>query len=152
MLFSYKEFLEMLNSKMKKGKEFYIDLLKKIIDNPSRYYSIFRTTSIKQKLIQNITQSHEIKFGNFIEYITTKYLEKLGYTNLNKEIHKNVKGDLLKADQIFMDNEHNKIYLVEQKIRDDHDSTKKRGQYENFDKKINLFKKKYPKKHLTAIM
>ena len=152
MLFSYKEFIQMFNEKMNNGKEFYLELLKKIIDNPNRYYSTFRIASFKQKLLQNLTQSQEIKFGDFVEYITTKYLEKIGYVNLNKNILKDEKGNFFKVDQIFIDNEENKLYFVEQKIRDDHDSSKKRGQYENFDKKISLLKSKYPNRNLTSIM
>ena len=152
MLFSYKEFIEILNSKIKNGKEFYIELLKKIIDNPNRYCSTFRLASSKTKLIQNITQSQEIKFGDFLEDITTKYIEKLGYLNLNKNLGKDNEGNILKADQIFTDNENKKIYLVEQKVRDDHDSTKKRGQFQNFNKKISFFKNKFPEMHLTAII
>lgn len=121
MLFSYKEFIQMFNEKMNNGKEFYLELLKKIIDNPNRYYSTFRIASFKQKLLQNLTQSQEIKFGDFVEYITTKYLEKIGYVNLNKNILKDEKGNFFKVDQIFIDNEENKLYFVEQKIRDDHD-------------------------------
>ena len=37
------------------------------------------------------------------------------------------------------------IFLIEQKVRDDHDSTKKRGQYNNFINKIRAIKNKYKK-------
>ncbi len=38
------------------------------------------------------------------------------------------------------------------KIRDDHDSSKKRGQYQNFQKKISLIHEKFPNTHLDASM
>jgi len=44
-----------------------------------------------------------------------------------------------------------KIYFVEQKIRDDHDSTKKRGQIENFEKKLSEMIKKYEEKNLVGV-
>jgi len=45
----------------------------------------------------------------------------------------NEKGEELSLDQYFTDG---KIYyFVEQKVRDDHDSTKKRGQISNLEKK-----------------
>ena len=54
---------------------------------------------------------------------------------------KNDDGKNLKLDQFFKKEEN--FYFVEQKIRDDHDSTKKRGQMDNFEKKLNVILKKY---------
>lgn len=150
MFFKYEEFINKLNEWIKTGKDFYVDLLENIINNPNRYCGIFRLSNPQTKLIQNVTQSQEIKFGDFIEDITTEYIEKLGYINQNKLIGKDTDGNLLDADQVFIDKEN--IYLVEQKMRDDHDSTKKRGQYQNFEKKIMVLKNKYPLLHLNAIM
>ncbi|MCV3753333.1 hypothetical protein OF364_00680 [Mycoplasma enhydrae] len=44
------------------------------------------------------------------------------------------------------------LFLVEMKIRDDHDSSKKRGQYLNFKSKVELITKKYVDKKINAIM
>ncbi|EAH5469824.1 restriction endonuclease, partial [Campylobacter jejuni] len=44
------------------------------------------------------------------------------------------------------------IYLIEQKIRDDHDSTKKRGQYANLIKKIKALKQKFSNYRIIACM
>lgn len=52
-------------------------------------------------------------------------------------------------DQCFKFN--NKVYFIEQKIRDDHDSTKKRGQIENFEKKLNEMISKYGERNLVGI-
>ncbi|NLF41802.1 MAG: restriction endonuclease, partial [Bacteroidales bacterium] len=82
--------------------------------------------------------------------IVTKYINILGYTNLEKYLGFDASGDKLYADQIFIKN--NVVYLVEQKIRDDHDSTKKRGQYSNFDKKVRLLESKYGNMRIIAIM
>lgn len=113
MFFKYEEFINKLNEWIKTGKDFYVDLLENIIDNPNRYCGIFRLSNPQTKLIQNVTQSQEIKFGDFIEDITTEYIEKLGYINQNKLIGKDTDGNLLDADQVFIDKEN--IYLVEQK-------------------------------------
>lgn len=150
MLLSYEIFMERLNKKIKSGEDFYLELLETVIDNPSRYCGLFRLSNAKTKLIQNVTQSKEIKFGDFMEEIVTDYLELLGYTNQPKEIGYDDNGDKLNADQVFIKS--NTVYLVEQKIRDDHDSTKKRGQFSNFDKKVRLVKKQHPNMHLIAIM
>ena len=94
-----------------------------MINNPKRYTGIFRISNARTKLIQNVTQSREIKFGDFMEEIITEYISKMGYENLDKSIGNDENGNALSADQIFKEND--KIYLIEQKIRDDHDSTKK---------------------------
>jgi hypothetical protein len=48
--------------------------------------------------------------------------------------------DDLSCDQYFCTPDRTKYYLIEQKVRDDHDSTKKRGQIENFRKKLEYLK------------
>ena len=53
-------------------------------------------------------------------------------------------------DQLFEYD--NKIFMLEQKMRDDHDSTKKRGQFENFMKKVNYLHDTYPNKFIVAGM
>ena len=150
MFFTYEEFLNKLNTRIKSGDDFYLELLKTVIDNPSRYCGLFRLSNAKTKLIQNVTQSKEIKFGDFMEEIVTDYISKLGYLNKEKDLGFDENMDRLNADQVFVKD--NSVYLVEQKIRDDHDSTKKRGQFANFIKKINLLKKKYSSYKIIAIM
>lgn len=141
----YNEFVNKLDETVyKKAKA---DLLKKISDNPHRYIGLFRPTSPEMKLIQNITQSHEISFGDFIEDIVTQYLG-LFYENLEKR-HR-YKNKTLLFDQLFKYN--NKIFMLEQKMRDDHDSTKKRGQFENFIKKLEYLHNTYPNTKIVAGM
>ena len=150
MIISYNEFCEKLLKIIQSGEEFYSELLKTVIDNPSRYCGLFRLSNAKTKLIQNVTQSNEIKFGDLIEDISTEYIARLGYTNFEKNLGADENGDVLNVDQYFTDGK--SIYMVEMKIRDDHDSTKKRGQYSNFQKKIKLIQQKNPGKHLIASM
>lgn len=150
MIIEYKEFIESLNEKLHLGLDFYKNLLITIIDNPSRYSGIFRLTNPKMKILQNVLQSQEIKFGDFIEDITTKYIEKLGYKNACKYFYSETDNRKFSVDQIFTDDD--LIYLVEQKMRDDHDSTKKRGQFENFDSKICMLRSLHPQKKIIAIM
>lgn len=123
------------------------DLINKLAKSPDRYVGLFRTTSPKLKLMQNITQSHEISFGDFVENIITMYLGVF-YENLPKRAKYN-KEDIM-FDQLFLFE--NKVYMIEQKIRDDHDSTKKRGQFSNFISKINYLKENYPDKKIVALM
>lgn len=146
----YELFVEKLHKRSKSDDSFYYELLVTVIKNPNRYKGIFRLSNAKTKLIQNVTQSREIKFGDFMEEIVTDYIELIGYKNLNKSIGNDEEGNALSADQVFAKS--NVVYLIEQKIRDDHDSTKKRGQYENFRKKYTLLKKKYPNCLINANM
>ena len=150
MILTYEHFIEKLNAKIKSDNSFIYELLVTVVKNPHRYTGIFRLSNAKTKLIQNVTQSREIKFGDFMEDIITEYISRIGYTNLDKNIGTDEEGNALSADQVFQKD--NTVYLIEQKIRDDHDSTKKRGQYENFKKKYTLLHKRYPACSINATM
>ena len=58
-------------------------------------------------------------------------------------------GDVLNIDQCFRKD--GKVFFIEQKIRDDHDSTKKRGQILNFEKKLDIMLSKYAEEELIGI-
>ncbi|MDA8015377.1 MAG: restriction endonuclease [Gammaproteobacteria bacterium] len=134
----YDEFANLFNKTIfEKSK---IDLLKKIAKYPARYVGLFRPSQPKTKIIQNLLQSHEIRFGDAFEALVEKYLVESGYTILEKKFSNGSKSRL-DVDQIF--SKENSVFFVEQKIRDDHDSAKKRGQIDNFEKKIAVIKKKY---------
>lgn len=150
MIISYEEFCDVIDKHIRTGSDFYFILLKNVIANPYRYCGLFRLSGPKSKLLQNITQSREIKFGDIFEEITTEYIERLGYRNLDKSIGTDSNGDALNVDQFFTDE--NTLFLVEMKMRDDHDSTKKRGQYENFRKKLVLIRERYPYAPIEASM
>lgn len=146
----YKYFKNELTKITKRDQKFYNDLLITILLNPERYTGIFRLSNINNKIIQNITQSQEIKFGYFIENIITDYIELMGYKNLNKNLGIDEIGNYLLVDQIFSKDK--TIYIIEQKIRDDHDSTKKRGQIKNFKRKYILASKLFPDYKINASM
>ena len=119
---TYEHFANKLNNRIF-GKDLHYEILLTVLNNPKRYTGIFRITNAKTKLIQNTTQSCEIKFGDFIEEILTEYIAIMGYEDLNKNIGIDEDNNHLNADQAFKKDDN--IYLIEQKIRDDHDSTKK---------------------------
>jgi hypothetical protein len=122
------------------------DLLEKIANYPDRYVGLFRPTKPKAKILQNLLQSNEIRFGGALEILFEEYFELLGFTNLEKRIGGG--REYLDLDQIFQKDSF--IYFIEQKVRDDHDSTKKRGQINNFEKKINALLKIYEGKQLKC--
>lgn len=151
---SYEHFASIIDSHLRNDDTFYDDLLSKIYSQPERYVGIFRATSAQTKLLENIACSREIRFGDAIETIVTEYLAVLGYKNLPKNIGNDVYGrsnEYLLVDQLF-EGDDGTLYLVEQKMRDDHDSSKKRGQYTNFQRKYQTLSGKYPKRKIHAIM
>lgn len=116
------------------------DLIEKVAKYPQRYIGLFRPTKPKAKLLQNMLQSHEIRFGDAFEALIEEYLSENGFEILDKKFQYE-NGEQLSADQFFKKD--NTYYFVEQKVRDDHDSTKKRGQISNFEKKLETIIKLY---------
>lgn len=151
MIMSYEEFVQRLNTTIETDQSFFDKLLIKIVRDPHRFTGVFRLSNVKNKLIQYVTQSREIKFGNFMEEIITEYIQRMGYRNLEKRIQADSQNaQYFNVDQLFIKD--NSIYLIEQKIRDDHDSTKKVGQFDNFRKKYLLLGKKHPEHEIIATM
>ncbi len=118
------------------------DLLRKISEIDFKVPYRFSTLSQKEvklynknQILQHLLQSHEIRFGDAMEELITEIIEDLGYRNLPKNI-RNSEGETLSIDQYFTNE--NTYYFIEQKVRDDHDSTKKRGQINNFEKKLEV--------------
>lgn len=116
------------------------DLIKKIATYPERYVGLFRPTKPKSKIIQNLLQSHEIRFGDAFEVLIREHLKESGFSVLDNKFSA-ADGERLEVDHMFADR--NTVFFVEQKIRDDHDSTKKRGQIENFERKTAAICQKY---------
>lgn len=146
MILDYEYFKHCLNTRL--FKDSYSDLIRKIAENSERYIGLFRPTKPKTKLIQNITQSHEIRFGDALEFIFEKYFEQVGFNLHNKRIFFNEKE--LNIDLLF--SKGNILYMIEQKVRDDHDSTKKVGQFNNFENKYYALSLVYQKFKIIPIM
>jgi Holliday junction resolvase-like predicted endonuclease len=140
----YRIFCNILNKQIFENSK--RDLIEKIAEYPDRYIGLFRPTKPRAKLLQNLLQSHEIRFGDALEVVFKQYFEELGYKLLENKIYSG--DDELDLDQIFRDSKF--VYFVEQKVRDDHDSTKKRGQMENFEKKIEALLDSFSEKELKC--
>ena len=110
-------------------------LIQAIATNPDRFVGVFRSTTPHLKLLQYVLQSREIRFGDAMEEIIAALLAKMGFVNLPKNLITR-EGEELTCDQYFTTANRNPFYLMEQKVRDDHDSTKKRGQAANFRRKL----------------
>ena len=140
----YKKFKDIFNDQVfgeSKNK-----LLEKIGNHPQRYVGIFRATTTKTKIIQNLTQSIEIRFGDAFEEVVRAYFEEQKYQELQRSIVQDKKKLLL--DQLIQKG--SSVIFIEQKIRDDHDSTKKKGQINNFKEKIKFLTKHHNKKQLQC--
>lgn len=127
-----------------------LNLITKLAKSPERYTGIFRSTLPKDKLIQNVSQSHEINFGDAMEILIEDIFCLYEYKPLDKK-YTISNGEVLSYDQLF--SLENRIIFIEQKVRDDHDSTKKRGQVDNFVKKLDhLINLGYSQENITAYM
>ena len=145
MIMKFEQFKGILNKQI--FEESRASLIKKIAEEPQRYLGLFRPTKPKAKILQNLLQSHEIRFGDAFEILIEEYLKEKGFGILEKVFY-NQNGNALNVDQLFKKEE--SIYFIEQKVRDDHDSTKKRGQINNFEKKLNILIEKYGDENLIS--
>ena len=142
----YNDAIKILNRHIFEGEK--RNLIKKLASNPERYIGIFRPTKPRGKLVQNLFQSHEIRFGVALEYLLRELIAEIGFSNLDRNLTIDDRNTL-SIDQYFTEGK--QYYFVEQKIRDDHDSTKKHGQIKNFEAKLDLLYKKHQNK-LIGIM
>lgn len=142
--FSYRDFEAILNQHVF-GRSLE-ELLGRMIKNPERFVGLFRPSTPSEKILQNLIQAREIKFGDAMEEIISQILQSAGYKPIQSPSQE------LRYDQLCFSPDSKHIILVEQKVRDDHDSTKRRGQFENFKQKVNEIVKKYPNNYLHAIM
>jgi hypothetical protein len=125
-------------------------LIEAITSNPDRFVGVFRSTTPRLKLLQNLLQSREIRFGDAIEEVIRLLLADMGFVNLPLSLTAEGQDDL-SCDQYFHSVDKTRYYLVEQKVRDDHDSTKKRGQIANFRRKVEFLKERHGSS-LVAVM
>ena len=142
----YRKFCSILNKHIFEGEK--RELLKNIAERPERFIGLFRPTKPGAKILQHILQSHEIRFGDAFEELIGEILRELDFSILNKSIV-GENGDSLSLDQYYEGK--GVYYFIEQKVRDDHDSTKKRGQISNFETKLETLYKKHKNK-LVGIM
>jgi hypothetical protein len=142
----YQEFAQVLNRHIFYGNK--RELLVRLASNPERFIGLFRPSKPSTKILQHLLQSYEIRMGDAFEEIIGLVIQCQGYTLLDKNIQ-GEGNEPLRLDQYFTDGK--KYYFIEQKIRDDHDSTKKRGQMQNFGKKLKALYRKHGS-NLVGIM
>lgn len=141
----YENFSDVLNKAVFSDSK--VRLLRSIANSPNIYIGLFRPTKPAVKIAQNISQSHEIKFGYAFENLIRQYLSDSGCKMLPNNL--TIDGEQKELDIHFRKD--NEIFVVEQKIRDNHDSTKKKGQIDDFEKKL-LFVSKNEKQKIHGIL
>ncbi len=134
----YEKFCAILNKHIFERNR--IELLKRMAENPERFIGLFRPTKPGAKILQHLLQSREIRMGDALEEIIEEILKFLGYETLPKRIESE-RDEVLSLDQHFTDG--TTFFFIEQKVRDDHDSSKKRGQMSNFEAKLEILHNKY---------
>lgn len=146
---NYNEFCAIMNKHIFEEEK--KELLRKLASNPERFVGLFRPTKPGTKVLQHLLQSHEIRFGDAMEEVISEFLKDWGFKVLPKVIIPDPSNpkNKLDIDQYFTDSR--TFFFVEQKVRDDHDSTKKRGQVSNFETKLEFLYKKHGQ-NLTGIM
>lgn len=114
----------------------------KVIFDFEKTTGFLKIQKTKSKLIQSLSQSYEIKTGDLLEEFFS-LLFSSEYNELPKSVISNG-VEVLRYDQLFEKDD--KIVFIEMKIRDNHDSSKKGGQSDNFEKKVRQLKSDYPNK------
>jgi len=146
---NYNKFCTILNKHIFEGEK--KELLRKLAERPERFVGLFRPTKPGAKVLQHLLQSHEIRFGDAMEELISEFLKDWGFKVLPKIIIPDPSNPRKKLDidQYFTDNKMH--FFIEQKVRDDHDSTKKRGQINNFETKLEFLYRKHGQ-NLIGIM
>jgi len=134
---NYELFTKILNKHIFEDNR--IKLFEKIANSPERFLGLFRPSKPHTKILQHLLQSAEILMGDAFEEIIKEIFKGCGYQMLHNKILTE-DGKPLDLDQFFKKD--NNFYLIEQKLRDDHDSSKKIGQIKNFENKIETLRDK----------
>lgn len=134
----YSEFRGIFNNTILTGQM--AEVLEKMAKNPHRFVGLFRPSTPRAKIYQYLLQSREIRMGDALEIAIEALLVEHGLKALPKSLE-SVQGDELVVDILLDGKDH--TFMIEQKVRDDHDSSKKRGQVENFEKKLTILHSRY---------
>ena len=123
-------------------------LLERVALHPQRFVGLFRPMKAEAKIAQNLLQSHEIRMGDAMEEIAEGYLRENGFALLPKSIL--IGGEPKELDLHF--ERDGVVYFAEMKIRDDHDSTKKKGQMADFEAKARALAETRGAANLRALL
>lgn len=127
-------------------------LLRTIADEWGRIGGAYQVGTPKQNLEHNILVSLKIAFGNVCESLVSDILvRQASHIPLEASIVSSSSGDALSLDGHFRSPDSGE-YFAEIKMRDDHDSTKRRGQWNNFFDKLVTLNEGQPEKPVIGYM
>lgn len=124
-------------------------IIEKMILKPELLTGFKKINTFSLRLYASFGQANNIKYGNILEAYFQKYLEQLGWELLPRDY------ELTQQERVFYNNDSNrvnidiiarfndKLIFIEQKILDNHDSTKKIGQLRNFQEKATVVSRNY---------
>lgn len=133
--------------------------IEKLADSPERLVGVLHANTFELGSITSFGYSRNNSFGNAIEGIFREIIESNGWTiegttyNLEDYALKTPrmsKKKKISVDQVFSNN--NSVVFIEQKIRDDHDTSKWEGQWNNFEYKLKVLTEIYKEKDVIGIM
>lgn len=145
---NYKEFKKIgnkwINSKI-------IDeyILKKITENHEVLTSDFNILNPRENMLKSLNQSLEIKMGYILEDVMISLFKESKFKIYESKLITDF-NEKLNVDAVIGNK--NLIYVIEFKKRDNHDSTKYRGQLDNLIKKTKEINFKYKNKKIISII
>ena len=131
-----------------------LDIIKSWYAKIDELCSPVQANSIRDTLMYNTLNVRQIILGSKVEEIADSVVQEvLGFEVLPKEVtytKKNGKKKVGKADHVWRTTNED-VYVVEQKLRDNHDNTKKDGQVADFNAKVKAFRDLYPNKNVVGV-
>lgn len=155
---------ERLNQKMNSyvPTNFVKTTLKKLANDSSRLLGSLHANSFELGSIVSYGYSRNNSYGNAIESVFSTILEDNGWKieptkyyldNVDKnklKVHVPSNKKSIAVDQVFSND--NYFVFIEQKIRDDHDTSKAPGQFENYELKFRILNEIVSDKTVIGIM
>lgn len=125
-------------------------IIQKMVEKPELLTGFKKINTFALRMYASFGQANNIKFGTILENYFQSYLKDLGwelltrdYTLTKDEINE-YKNDSDKVNIDIVAKYNNTIIFIEQKILDNHDSTKKIGQLRNFQEKASVLHREHP--------
>lgn len=124
-------------------------VIQKMVKSPELLTGFKKINTFSLRLYASFGQANNIKYGNILEAYFQKTLEDMGWELLPRDYalkeeeikFYNNDSDKVNVDIVAKKNE--KLIFIEQKILDNHDSTKKIGQLRNFQEKASVIYRNY---------
>ncbi len=132
-----------------------LDMLKIWYNHLDELCSPWQANSIRNTLEYCILNVRQIRLGKRSEAAIDKIVsEELGFEVLNNEVYYKKNGEKTakprKVDHVWRIKE-GIIYVVEQKLKDNHDNTKKDGQVSDFNAKVCAVRERYPDETVIGV-